>query len=230
MAHNPAAGPADETLPTGDVGRFPTGDVGRSPTGDAGRSPTGDAGRDRLLAAAVAAFGEKGFHATTTRDIARAANLSPAAVYVHHPSKEDLLYLISIAGHLELRAALEVAVAAADDPAGQLAALVRAFVTEHAARRDVARVVNDELDALSPEHRGEVDEHRRAMEKLVRDIIAAGVQRGDFVVADAHLTARAVLSLGMDVAHWFRSPGRWSVATVAQEYAELALRMVGAVR
>ena len=56
-------------------------------------TPTGDAGRDRLLTAAVAAFGAKGFHATSTRDIARAASLSPAAVYVHHQSKEDLLYL-----------------------------------------------------------------------------------------------------------------------------------------
>ena len=61
-------------------------DAGAMPT------PTGDAGRDRLLTAAVAAFGAKGFHATSTRDIARAASLSPAAVYVHHQSKDCLLY------------------------------------------------------------------------------------------------------------------------------------------
>lgn len=193
-------------------------------------TPTGDAGRDRLLAAAVAAFGDKGFHATTTRDIARAANLSPAAVYVHHQSKEDLLYLISIAGHRELYAVLQAAVAAGDHPTGQLAAVVRAFVGEHARRRDIARVVNDELDALTPEHRAEVDQLRRAMDQLMRDVIAAGVDSGEFAVMDAHLTGRAVLSLGMDVAHWFRQEGRWSVEHVADTYAELALRMVGAAR
>lgn len=191
--------------------------------------PTGDAGRDRLLTAAVAAFGEKGFHATTTRDIARAANLSPAAVYVHHQSKEDLLYLISIAGHRELYAGLRAAVAAADRPRDQLAAVVRAFVGEHARRRDIARVVNDELDALSPAHRREVDELRQAMDQLVRDLIGAGIDAGEFHVADSHLTGRAVLSLGMDVAHWYRPQGRWSVEHVADTYAELALRMVGAL-
>ena len=38
---------------------------------------------DRLMRAAAQAFAEKGFHATTTRDIASGAGLSPAGVYVH---------------------------------------------------------------------------------------------------------------------------------------------------
>ncbi|WP_342215837.1 TetR family transcriptional regulator [Nocardia cyriacigeorgica] len=50
--------------------------------------PRGDATRARLLEAAAAAFADKGFNATTTRDIAAAAGMSPAAVYVHHRSKE----------------------------------------------------------------------------------------------------------------------------------------------
>ena len=55
--------------------------------------------RTRLLAAAVDAFADRGFHGTTTRDIAAAAGMSPAALYVHHRSKEELLYLIAVAGH-----------------------------------------------------------------------------------------------------------------------------------
>jgi AcrR family transcriptional regulator len=50
------------------------------------------------LDAAVNAFAEKGFHGTTTRDIADAIGRSPAAIYVHHRSKEELLYLISKEG------------------------------------------------------------------------------------------------------------------------------------
>ena len=55
--------------------------------------------RTRLLAAAVAAFAAKGFHGTTTRDISTTAGMSPAALYVHHRSKEELLHQISLAGH-----------------------------------------------------------------------------------------------------------------------------------
>ena len=54
--------------------------------------------RERLLEAAVEAFAEKGFTATTTRDIASRAGMSPAAVYVHHDTKENLLFTVSVEG------------------------------------------------------------------------------------------------------------------------------------
>ncbi len=205
----------------------PKGARGHAATGP-GAGGTPDAGRARILAAAVTAFGDKGFHATTTRDIARAAGLSPAAVYVHHESKEGLLHLISMSGHRELLATMEDAVCREDSAAAQLAALVRAFVTEHAQQRATARVVNDELDALTPEHRAEVDELRAAMDGVCRGVVERGRAGGEFRVEDPHLVARAILSLGQEVAHWFRPEGRWSAAYVADYYAGLALRMVGA--
>ena len=45
------------------------------------------AGPRRILLAAATAFSERGFHATTTRDIAAQAGLSSAALYFYFPSK-----------------------------------------------------------------------------------------------------------------------------------------------
>src|SRR6201999_4471764 len=45
----------------------------------------------RLLLAALDAFAEHGYFATTTRQIAERANLSPAAVYIHYVSKAEML-------------------------------------------------------------------------------------------------------------------------------------------
>src|SRR5919109_2003429 len=53
----------------------------------------------RLLVAAVEAFAERGYHATTTRDIAGRAGMSPAALYIHYKTKEELLFQISKVGH-----------------------------------------------------------------------------------------------------------------------------------
>ena len=53
----------------------------------------------RLLQAALDAFAAQGYRATTTRDIAQRAGLSPAGVYVHFGSKADLLGAISRVGH-----------------------------------------------------------------------------------------------------------------------------------
>src|SRR4051794_6434574 len=53
----------------------------------------------RLLMGAVDAFAERGYHATTTRDIASRAGMSPAALYVHYRSKEELLFQLIRIGH-----------------------------------------------------------------------------------------------------------------------------------
>lgn len=49
----------------------------------------------RLFDAAVEVFAENGYSGSGTRDIAARADRSPAAVYVHHPSREHLLFAIS---------------------------------------------------------------------------------------------------------------------------------------
>jgi len=63
----------------------------------------------RLLVAAVDAFAERGYHATTTRDIASRAGMSPAALYIHYRTKEELLHRISRIGHDRALALLEAA-------------------------------------------------------------------------------------------------------------------------
>lgn len=138
---------------------------------------TPDAAR-RLLVAAVDAFAERGYHATTTRDIAGRAGMSPAALYIHYKTKEELLHRISRIGHDK---ALEILTVAADGPgsaADRLDAAVRSFVRWHAAHHTTARVVQYELDALAPEHRTEIVELRRQSDAAVRRIIADGVAAG----------------------------------------------------
>jgi AcrR family transcriptional regulator len=193
------------------------------------REGSGADARSRLVAAATAAFAERGYHATTTRDIAARAGMSPAALYVHHSSKEELLYLISRDGH---DAALEVIREAAahgdTEPFGRLAATVRGFTRWHAEHHTAARVVQYEYAALSPEHRREIGERRREIDRHMREVITAGVERGVFVVPDVPGTALALLSLCVDVARWYRDDGERSAESIADLYADLAVRMVRA--
>jgi AcrR family transcriptional regulator len=186
-----------------------------------------DETRTKLLEAATAAFATKGFHATTTRDIAAAAGMSPAAVYVHHRSKEELLYLISRSGHEHTLRLVRAAVAAATDPPSRLAAAMREFAADHARGHTTARVVNYELSALSPEHYAEIVALRRAIADEVKELVNQGIASGHFHVTDAGMTANALTSLGIDVARWYRSDGEWTPAGIGEFHAELALRMVG---
>lgn len=61
--------------------------------------------RDQMIKGAVALFKEKGFHRTTTREIAKAAGFSIGTLYEYIRSKEDILYLVcdSIYDHVSKR-------------------------------------------------------------------------------------------------------------------------------
>ena len=192
-------------------------------------TPATDA-RTRLAAAAVDAFGARGFHGTTTRDISTTAGMSPAALYVHHRSKEELLFEIARVGHERVLALVRTSVAGSEDPVEQLARLVEDFVRDHALTHTGARVINYELSALGPEHLGEIAEIRRDIDGVLRSVVERGVAAGVFSTPDAHMTTLALLSLGIDVARWYRDDGRWTPDQIATHYRLLALRMVGAAR
>ncbi|GFM96221.1 TetR/AcrR family transcriptional regulator [Streptomyces fulvorobeus] len=182
----------------------------------------------RLLVAAVEAFAERGYHATTTRDIAGRAGMSPAALYIHYKTKEELLHRISRIGHDRALALLEAEAGGEAPAAERLAGAVRSFVRWHAERYTTARVVQYELDALSDEHRTEIIELRRQSDAVVRRIISEGVAAGEFDVPDVPGTTLAVLSLCIDVARWFNAQGSRTPEEVGALYADLVLRMVAA--
>jgi AcrR family transcriptional regulator len=187
-----------------------------------------DGTRARLLDSAVAAFAERGFHGTTTRDIAAAAGMSPAAVYVHHKSKEELLYQISRGGHEQTLRVVRTAIASDPDPAHQLCAVVRALAVHHARAHTIARVVNYEFAALSGKHLAEIRQLRRAITGEIRALVERGVQAGVFDTPDPAMATTALVSLGIDIARWYRPEGAWSPEEIADSYADLALRMMGA--
>ena len=188
---------------------------------------TPDAAR-RLLIAAVEAFAERGYHATTTRDIAGRAGMSPAALYIHYKTKEELLHRISRIGHEKALEILRTASGREGSAPERLADAVSSFVRWHAGGRTTARVVQYELDSLGPEARAEIVGLRRQVDAEVRGIIEDGVASGEFDVPDVKGTTLAVLSLCVDVARWFDVSGPWTPDEVGELYADLVLRMVGA--
>ena len=186
-----------------------------------------DASR-RLLTAAVTAFAERGYHATTTRDISAAAGMSPGALYVHYASKEELLFAICRLGHEAALAGVRASLEGREEPADRVRALVEDFTARHARMHTLVRVAQYELAALAPEHLEVVAELRRVTERVVRDEVQRGVDAGVFTVPDVRLAARAVMSMGIDVARWFSPSGSLTAEALGATYGDLALRMLRA--
>lgn len=74
---------------------------------------TADERRETVLATAIGAFAARGYWGTTTTEVAKAAGISQAYVYRLFPSKESLFVAVVERCFVQVRGALEQAVAAA---------------------------------------------------------------------------------------------------------------------
>lgn len=184
----------------------------------------------RLREAAIEAFAENGYGGTTTRQIATRLEMSPAAMYPHYKSKEELLYAISYEGHdLALQVARNADIPGADATT-RLESVIGRFAEWQAEHHRRARVIQYELNALARDHYRTITGLRRQTTQVVRDVVDAGLESGEFTVPDAEGVTLALMSLCVDICRWYPS-GRYNEPqAISTLYADLALRLVGAVR
>lgn len=188
-----------------------------------------DGTRGRILKAALELFAHVGFHGASIRAIADAAGMQTATMYGQFTSKEAMLEELTVAGHEAWDGALaEAADSAGPTPTERLVALVRRNILHHIEYAMTAVVCNGELHSLSPTAATKVTALRRRAEDRLEGIIAAGVADGSFAEQDPAVTMLAIGGMSLRVANWY--PGRfdYSPEEIADKYAELILRMVGA--
>lgn len=184
-----------------------------------------DAAR-RLLQSALQKFAAVGYHATTTREISLGAGMSPAALYVHYPSKEAMLFQLSLLGHESVLHAMQESAKKQRNPSGRVRSVVKALTVWHCLHISLGRVAQYELDALTEEHHAVISAIRRAIQQSMEAEIELGVVTGEFDVSSAHDASRAIMALGVDVVRWYRANRRLTPESLASNYAELALRML----
>ena len=118
--------------------------------------------RRQIVDAAVRLFIEKGFHKTTTREIARESGISTGLLYEYVSTKEDVLYLVCDAIHAEVEAAVHEAVQRVSGGRNVLAAMIREYFLVCDRMSDHILLVYQETKALPDQWR------RRVLENEVR--------------------------------------------------------------
>ena len=176
-------------------------------------------------------FRERGYAATSIRDIARALDVQGASLYAHVTSKEDVLWAIVDRAARRFEAAADRAEADAEarrpgDPAEVIAGLVRAHVQVLTADVAEAGVFVHEWRALGPERRAAILERRDAYEGRFRRRISEGIAVGAFALTDPQIASGAILSAVNGLATWYAPEGRLSAERIADHLVDLALRML----
>ncbi|NUR91845.1 MAG: TetR family transcriptional regulator [Nonomuraea sp.] len=178
---------------------------------------------DPVLAAALTEFLRAGYHGTSVRDIARAANLSVSGLYHHYASKQDMLRALL---HLAMSELLERSAAARNegrDPVERFRLLVEHLALWHTYRRALGFVGTSEMRSLEPHNRHEIVAMRIAQQRMVDREAEAAAYLGRFTTPHPREAVRAIVTMCVAIPTWYRDEGPLTPERVAAQYVEFAL-------
>ncbi|HKT47324.1 MAG TPA: TetR/AcrR family transcriptional regulator [Candidatus Acidoferrales bacterium] len=179
--------------------------------------------RLEILRAAGKAFRTRGFAETGMRDIAAAADLSPANLYNYFRGKDEILFFCQDVSLDRLLAALESVRRSRHSTAEKLRIVIGAHL----------RCVLDEIEGsaahlfaggLAPKLQDRLIAKRDRYEDGVRQLIAGGIRNGEFAACDAALAARAILGALNWSVRWYRPGGTLSANEIAERFADFLIR------
>lgn len=190
---------------------------------------TGATTEAQILEAARKLFNQRGYMGMTLRRIAEQVGIEAQSIYNYTRSKQALVDRMMRTAMSRLQTRVTDAIdQAGPDASSRLHAAVRAHTEYFCTQDDFFMVVRDALEHLDAETRTAQLGLLRDYEDLFKSIIREGASTGEFDVAATSSVAYAVMGLGESIIHWYKPDGRLSASEVAEQYADLALRMVQA--
>jgi TetR/AcrR family transcriptional regulator, cholesterol catabolism regulator len=159
----------------------------------------------KMLETARRLFWEKGYNATSMRDIAVAYGCRPANIYNFFADKEEILFevlreemeqIVNPIKHLE-----------EDDgtsPIEQLRFIIESHLKVTLSYRRSAKLLFDvALDSLSPGKRKKIVGFRDTYDRIIRKVIHRGMESGYFPKVDVRLAGFMIASMITRTRIWF---------------------------
>ncbi|MGD8208321.1 MAG: TetR/AcrR family transcriptional regulator [Desulfobacterales bacterium] len=135
--------------------------------------------RRQIADAAVQLFIEKGFHKTTTRQIARASGFSIGSLYEYFASKEDILYLVCESIHAEVARGVSEAMSGATVGRAALAGVIRKYFEVCHRMSDFILLIYQETRSLPAQWQKRVLENELQITGLFVEVLARLASSGE---------------------------------------------------
>ncbi|MCI2416840.1 TetR/AcrR family transcriptional regulator [Saccharopolyspora sp. K220] len=184
--------------------------------------------RGRIMRRASVLFYERGYAATSIRDIADAVGISSSTMYHHFTNKQEVLHAI-IANFMTDFVATTLPVLRDElrTPTERIREIVALHLKISDERRPELLIGNPIRYALNPRQQRDGIAAQAKYHDAVRAVIEEGRATGEFEVADVDLTTMAVLDMLNGVREWFRHSGRLTLDEVIDQYTAMTLKVLG---
>lgn len=169
-------------------------------------------------------FQERGYAATSMRDMAQALGIEAASLYSHIKSKEEILQNICFRMAQKFFEAMDEAFAQAPDSAAER--LERAIVAHIKVITDdtaASAVFFSEWRHLSEPHLSDFLKMRERYEGIFYNILKEGVEKKEFIELDLKFSVLTILSALNWTHNWFKPSGKMSAEEIGRNLASVML-------
>ena len=158
-----------------------------------------DRRRRQITDAAVQLFIDRGFHKTTTRQIASAAGFSIGSLYEYFASKEDILYMVCESIHAEVERGVTMAMSRAKGGQNALKGVIKEYFMVCHRMSDFILLIYQETQSLPGQWQNRVLENELRITGLFIEALARIASTGELPNLDERsieLTAHNIVVLG----------------------------------
>ena len=178
--------------------------------------------REEILATAADLFWAKGYGATAMSEIAGALDIQKASLYHHVPSKETLLYELSIES---MRHIIDAANSASElAPLPHLQAIIERHIHALISDQNKHATALTELRSLSPQQRAHVVELRDRYDRIIDEAIRS-VRVTHDIWPDVSTKLLRLTLLGMLnwTVFWYRDEGSDDLSEIVAAFSTVFL-------
>jgi len=168
-------------------------------------------------------FSQKGYLATSVRDLATALNIEAASLYSHVKSKEDLLWAIADRSANEFFERVKPISDKDMETKSKLTAMIIAHVQVITDNLEASAVFFREWRHLSEPRLSEYAAKRSDYERMFRKTVRDGLEEGIFKTYDDGFSTRTILSAINWTHTWYRPDGDLTPTQIGENLANFLL-------
>ncbi len=143
---------------------------------------------------AAALFHQKGYAATSMRELARSVNLEVSSLYSHIKSKEEILQKICFDTANQFVVSMEENISSVDSPKNKIKALIDLHLDIALKDKTAYFVFTDEWKHMSEPRLSEFIQMRKRYETHFIQLIDEGKRDGEFKNIDAKIVVNTLIS------------------------------------